>query len=386
MIVGSSRQPAIWRPLNWLINAGYKVMLADSYNPYPQGRENFRFFSYNTERHRLPYHRVLGQKRGQWLRTQLNIKLLKWAAFGFQADVIHADLTNRVVADCVEAKLYPLIVSVSGMFNSLFQRKLEARSMVFRRTLRKVNGLILESPFFVERSQALFPSIPHYFHIPMGVDPEWFHSNYHAHRTAWRMILKIPDEAIVLLSAQTLEPFYRHHDILEAFATARRQLPKQELFLLFFKFNMPTSVANLAYQKYLEQEIVQLGVTDYVRWIPQPAFKAKPAIYGLTDIVLSYPLHDASPATLIEAAACEKICISCNHPSYQGTFIEEWCNLVESDNSKVLAEAMIELVKAPSSKLRARAQQGRNTIKEQYTEQIATEKLIAAYQTLLNPP
>jgi len=117
----------------------------------------------------------------------------------------------------------------------------------------------------VERSQILAPSVPHHFHIPMALDPEFFHGSYKSHRTAWRMVQKIPDEAFAFLSPRGLDPRYNHHHILEAFASALPHL-KAPAFLLLVKLGRSGSIkTKIAYEKYLEQRIDELGIADDIR-------------------------------------------------------------------------------------------------------------------------
>ena len=93
-----------------------------------------------------------------------------------------------------------------------------------------------------------------------------------------------------------------------------------------------------------------------------------PTIYQLADVVVNYPIWDAFPSTLMEAVACEREVISSNLLAYKGTFVEEFCTLVEPNNLTALAKAMVNAVNTNTKDLAPRLAQGRRVIIEQYEE------------------
>ncbi|BAZ17775.1 glycosyltransferase [Calothrix sp. NIES-4071] len=54
----------------------------------------------------------------------------------------------------------------------------------------------------------------------------------------------------------------------------------------------------------------QLNLTDKLRWMPNLPDIWMPTGYNIADVVINYPVHDAFPATVMEAVACQRPVIS----------------------------------------------------------------------------
>ena len=87
-------------------------------------------------------------------------------------------------------------------------------------------------------------------------------------------------------------------------------------------------------------------------------------------------------STLIEAVACERPVITCDLSAYRGTFIEEFCTLVEPENPDALAEAMIKVVNQPPQEREAHLAQARQVIVEEYDEAILQKRIFQIYEDL----
>ena len=111
-----------------------------------------------------------------------------------------------------------------------------------------------------------------------------------------------------------------------------------------------------------------------------------PSLYALADVVINYPAGDAFPSTLVEAAACERTIISARLPSYAGTFIEEFCTLVEPQQPAALAEAIVEAVNRPPAANAEQLRRARQVVVAQYDERIAQDRLMTLYHELAAHP
>jgi glycosyltransferase involved in cell wall biosynthesis len=123
-----------------------------------------------------------------------------------------------------------------------------------------------------------------------------------------------------------------------------------------------------------------LGVGHAVRWIPDVPYPDLPGIYNLADIVLNYPLADAFPSTLLEAAACARPIITSDLPAYRNTFIERCCTLVTPGDPTALANAIASVVNAGPAAWSVAAQQSRACVLAEHAEAAQRAQLLALYR------
>ncbi|MFN8446306.1 MAG: glycosyltransferase family 4 protein, partial [Caldilineaceae bacterium] len=300
-----------------------------------------------------------------------------------QIDVIHAHFTEFGTYCCAQGELRPLVVSIWGNFNDLLVDRSAQLGRKMQKILDQTDGLIVESPALLGVAQRLRRPPPCPAVIPLGTNTQRFRPASATQRAQARRAFAIPAEAVVILSPRGLGHFYNHDRILAAYLEARQHFT-QPTILAFVQMSRGSydSEAQDIHDA-IQQAAILAGIQDEIRWLPSLRYELMPTIYGLADIVVSYPENDAFPSTLVEAAACECAIITACLPSYQNTFIEEFCLQVEPRNTPALTDGLVEMVNGFPKQWRAQTQRARQVIIEEYEERIMQNRLVTLYQTVI---
>ncbi|MEM9473382.1 MAG: glycosyltransferase, partial [Pseudomonadota bacterium] len=263
-------------------------------------------------------------------------------AVDFRPQVTHSH-NFSLLADChVEAGLGPLIVSAFGSLNPLIGSK--------RPLNPRIDSLMAKGPTIVVENPLLFNAVAKRHggvdceHICLGVNAAHFKPGKAAQRAAWRQALQIPDDTVLFFSARGIADSYRQDDILKAFAMALPDLP-QTAGLAMIRLTRSLERSDMI--ESLQRQADELGVSDRLFWIPEVRYEMMPGMYAMVDHVVSYPSEDAFPSTLLEAAACGVPIVTANLPAYAGSYIEQFCMLVDPDDRQALARALVRAVLEP---------------------------------------
>ncbi|MDZ8237913.1 MAG: glycosyltransferase [Nostoc sp. ChiQUE01a] len=373
---------ALTRPLDWVVKAGYEVWLLGDVDPYEtETPKNYRYFptvwrKYLEEfTNTYPYEDQMAEEMAEPLRK---------LADEFQPDIIHVHAIGWHAQCCVLANLSPLVVSAWGFLNHLLQPEREQSkhndrvSQVFKNT----GVLIVETPSLIEKSKALLNPNQRVELIPLGTNPQHFRTGVTKDLPKWRReVLKITEAPTILLSPRGWSKVYNHEQIFAAYTQAFHQFTKPTI-LVFLKLGRAGGEEAIAIYESIRKKAEELGLLENLRWMPALPYNFMPTGYNLADVIINYPASDAFPSTLIEAVACERPVITCDLLAYRGTFIEEFCTLVEPENPDALAEAMIKVVNQPPQEREAHLAQARQVIVEQYDEAILQQRLFQIYEDL----
>ncbi|MBD2387138.1 glycosyltransferase family 4 protein [Cylindrospermum sp. FACHB-282] len=373
---------ALTRPLDWVVKAGYEVWLLGDVDPYEtEAPKNYRYFptvwrKYLEEfTNTYPYEDQMAEEMAEPLRK---------LADEFQPDIIHVHAIGWHAQCCVLANLSPLVVSAWGFLNHLLQpeRELSKHNDRVSQVFNNTGVLIVETPSLIEKSKALLNPEQRVELIPLGTNPKHFRSGVTKDLPKWRReILKIDEEATILLSPRGWSKVYNHEQIFTAYAQAYPQFIKPTV-LVFSKLGRAGGEEAVAIYESIRNKAEELGLLENLRWMPGLPYNFMPTGYNLADVIINYPVTDAFPSTLIEAVACERPVITCDLSAYRGTFIEEFCTLVEPENPDALAEAMIKVVNQPPQEREAHLAQARQVIVKEYDEAILQKRMFQIYEDL----
>jgi glycosyltransferase involved in cell wall biosynthesis len=301
-------------------------------------------------------------------------------AQGFQPDVVHSYTLHLHTEVCLRAGVAPLVVSAWGYLNSLMaNRPTDVDRRWIHRLRKDAHTVLVENPQLhkVLSAKTLDPLQLDCF--PLGVDSKRFHPDYQDEAAAWRFVLGIPSDAVVLLSPRGWSHIYGQAHIMQAFANAYGRLNRPLVLVLL-------GVGRMARPEILAQEVLdlaaRLGVGHAIRWIPQVPHEDMPGIYALADVVVNYPSSDAFPSTLLEAAACARPIVSSDLPAYRNTFIERYCRLVEPENPTALADTLVDLLAADSDTRAVGVQQARLSVLADYDEGVQKQRLLSLYSRI----
>lgn len=135
-----------------------------------------------------------------------------------------------------------------------------------------------------------------------GVDGSHFQRNSN-HRTAMRQRWGINDNELVVYSPRLLWPDYYHDVLVNAWPEVLKQVPNAKLIL-------KKTGNNLNYEQMLRELCQKLRIEHSVIWIDSLSYEDLPASYSAADVVVSLPMTEGTPITLLEALACETIVVA----------------------------------------------------------------------------
>lgn len=381
LTAGPNRALAMWRPITWAVQYGHTVWVVEE----SHGALHSSSLAV-AQPLAVPIASLDAAAIDLASRTVAPHRQVQALADDFQPDLIHAHYMTAASVWCTDAGRHPLIVSAWGALNALLAETSPASlSATTRRVLHTADAVIVESPALVAACRSLVAPSTRVELIPLGADMQRFRPDLTAARAGWRKALRIPDEAVALLSPRGWGRLYHHEQIVEAVALARPRLHRP-VVLLFTKLGRSDAPgAAEACIAQVQQQAAALGLTDLLRWTPPVAYELMPSLYALADVVINYPASDAFPSTLVEAAACARPIVTAQLPGYCDTFVEEFCTLVPPQQPAALADALVEIVNQPPTARAARLIEARQFVAAHHDEAIARTRLMQLYAEMAAP-
>lgn len=376
LMVGSWGQVAMRRNIDWAVSHGIDVVVADFPARAPVAPpETFRLTSL------VPRRAPRGLHRHSRLAVQIGALRLAALCRAFQPDVVHSFKLGHYTDMCLRAGLKPLVVSAWSNLSNLLEASATAEDLLWIRRLQASSAtLLVENPNLAPILQRLTRDRLSIERIALGVDSSVFHPGYEETAAAWRFVLGIPDDALVLFSPRGWSEIFGQHHIMEAFGLAYHRL-NRPMVLVFVGLARKMNPGPYA-QRVLDRGAA-LGVAHAIRWVPQVEHIDMPGLYALADIVVNYKSTDAYPSTLIEAAACARPVITGIIPAYRNTFFEEYFTCVKPENPQALADAIVAIAQTDLAASAGRVQQARQVVLEEHQESVQKERLIDLYQRIV---
>ncbi len=368
------------RTVNCLLDIGHEITFVDGDNPLPEGREGFTFVPYPRSGSRF-YKKVIGNNLGNKIAERLVVAQFRSLWKQLKPDIVHVCWLDKRAYLCARAGMKPLMLSVWGSdLNSQFlsDASLDEASMAAE-ALNSADITIVDAPDMHEKCSRLAGKRIRTEEVHLGADTRLFRPDRQA-AMAWRQRLNIPAGSKVLVSIRAMASRYGHHLILEAFARAVPRF-KHRAFLVFKDYNG----SGPTYPSALRALATRYAVDDYIRWIGEVSLIEMPQLYALSEAIINLPAMDAFPVTFVEAAACERMVISCKLPSYLGTFAEKYFRLVEPDNPEAFADAIVALVNETAAEGKQRLSklaELRCLILKEYDETLYSRRLSELYKEI----
>ena len=196
--------------------------------------------------------------------------------------------------------------------------------------------------------------------IPNGVDVSAFESALPADRNA----LGVPDDALVVLFVGRLDPQKGLHDLLEAFAGLRKEIPRAHLLM----------VGQGPLQGVLQSQSANLQLQDCIHFTDWRADVAN--LMKAADI-FALPSHwEGMPNVLLEAMAAGLPVVATRVEGSEEAVIHgETGLLVSPGDPTMLKSALIELAKADQLRVKL-SETARKRVREFFT----IETMIARYE------
>lgn len=375
LMVGPWHEVAMRRHIDWAVEAGAEVLVADFIQPTAAPpTHGFRAVSLLPRAHQAQ--KLVGNAGNAALRQQIAVLRLRALAEQFNPHVIHSYKLGAYTEACITAGLHPLVVSVWSQLSSFFAgRGTRTQLDWVRRLQTSAQVVLIENPLLYEiLTQRFGPALP-LSSFPLGIDPAVFHPGYTDQAAAWRFVLDIPEDAGVILSPRGWSAIYGQQEIVQAFAWARQKIAKS-LYLVLISLGRTRYPEKIAAT--VQQTARSLGVAHLLRWAPRVPHDDMPGLYALADVVVNNPVYDTFPSTLLEAAACARPIISSDLPAYRALQLDSYIKFVPPDQPHQLAEAMIELVTQPTAWL-DKARRASSYVQATYPEDRYRQQLLQIY-------
>ena len=376
---------ALKRPVDWALQYGHIVWYVGEYDFYEkEPPRNYRFIPSVLKKVKQEQNLVtdLNETEKENLRP-LQITQLHQIVAEFQPNIIHAHGFCYELECCVQANIHPLVLSIWG-FLILEPKKFNNYDEFYPKlysVMKAADAVIVESPVLREQCQALLQPAQKIALIPLGTDTQHFRPYTGENIDKAKQLLRFPQQVKVLLSPRGWDRLYCQHEILEAFTIVKSQLAHPTI-LVFILLGRSSIKEHKSYYEYFRKRVEDLELSKQIYFLPPFSYEMMPFVYSLSDAIINFPTVDAFPSTLIEASACAKPIITAQLPSYQSTFVEEFCTLVPPHDIASLAAAIVKIVNQPEVERREHLALLRQTIIEQYDERIMQQRLFTLYQEL----
>lgn len=184
-----------------------------------------------------------------------------------------------------------------------------------------------------------------------------------------------PSDSFIILSPRALTPLYNTDKIVLAFAEISKIY--NDIYLIVLDYN-----TNNNYKSELENLINTLNLSNKVKLMKELKHEDLNEIYNLSDLIVSIPTTDGTPATFFESMLCGIPIISINLTAYDG-IVEDNKDILFINKLDVdLLGNKIETVYKKETDLDTIIRNGIATAKKNSFE-MQMEKVVLLYQNLL---
>jgi len=262
----------------------------------------------------------------------------------FEPELLHLHYAGgRLGTLAMLAGPWPLVVTVMGG-DVLPEQHPGGLGALERRATRRI---LERAEVILAKSDALRPAIAaiggsdeRVVTLRWGVDPGRFRPDPDAVR-ALRARLAIEPGRRVILSPRLLRPLYNQDLLIAAMPEIVRRVP--EALLLVTGYN-----AEPAYRARLVEQVAVLGLDDAVRFEDRVDHADMPALYGLSEVVVSVPRSDGLPQTLFEAMSCGVPVVLGRLPAYEEIVRDRETALLVALDATSIAGGVLALLQGPA--------------------------------------
>ena len=316
----------------------------------------------------LPF-RTLSPRFGRWNLPGVR-RALRSAVAAARPDVLHAHYVTWYGFAAWLSGFHPYVVTPWGSDVMVSLPASRRRRMMARVALRGADLVTGGSQYLIDVSVAAGARRERTRYVHFGVDTKRFTPG--SDPVALRAKLDLVGRR-VLLANRRIEPYYRPVVIVDALA----QLPRDVVVLMTRHHPDPAEL------ELVERRARDLGVADRVRFLPELSDSEMPDLYRLADAVVSIPVTDGGPITLVEALAAGRPIVATDLPA-----VREWLTeldpaaLVPVDDVAATARAIRSVLGRDPAEQADRAARGRAAVLERGDFQRNMEAMELLYREL----
>lgn len=272
------------------------------------------------------------------------VRYLLWAivvhrlVHGLQPDILHAHQVSSAGWLGWAANYHPFVITPWG--SDIYQHPQRSRlaRWLAQRVLGSADLVTADSADLLAHTISLGAHPIRSHIIQWGVDLTTFSPA--DDRATLRRRLGLGNEFIIL-SPRAMRPIYQHKVTLDAIAAVRQAIPDVTFIFRDYNADPPDYAAQLA------KHALSLRVSDAVRFVgPVARYEDVVNLYRAADLVVSVPVSDGTPVSVLEALACGIPAVTSDLPSLREWIAnEESGMLVPVGSAEALAQAIIRLLR-----------------------------------------
>jgi glycosyltransferase involved in cell wall biosynthesis len=244
------------------------------------------------------------------LSFQLNLVLavvqIRWLISVFHPNIVHVHYLSTLGWAAALAGASPLVITLWG--SDILQQDLKQTKIrwLMRKAFQQAALVTADSPLLLEKARELGARQCEL--ITFGVDHGIFWPE--SDKGQLRRSFGLPEDAFIILSPRIMSDFYRTELLIEAFSLAAQDDQQVHLLMLAFA----------AEKDYLQRIWQRYGENRRLRLVQPLSHAHMREMYAVSDLLVSLPRSDGTPASFFEAMACGLPILSVFHESYTGLF------------------------------------------------------------------
>jgi glycosyltransferase involved in cell wall biosynthesis len=283
------------------------------------------------------------------LRYLIWSKTVRRLVRDLQPDVLHAHQITSAGWLAWAANYHPLVVTPWGTDLYQHPQRSPLARWLARRVLSVADLVTADSVDLLNQAVGLGADPNRSQIIQWGVDLSFFSPTDDLFALRRRLNL---GKGPIILSPRSMRPLYRHDVTLEAIPLVCQAIPGVTFVFRDYNPDPPDYAAQL------KERAQSLGVSDAVQFIgPTARYEDVADSYRAADLVISVPISDGTPVSVLEAFACGVPVIASDLPSLREWIAAEQSGLlVPVGDSEALAQAIIRLLNDRTLYARIRTQ------------------------------
>jgi len=301
-----------------------------------------------------------------------------------QIDIIHSLYAVPNAFWAFELGFTNHIVTTRGSdilidYNKTFKNPQTLKERIIYRYLRKkLENSLNAARFITSTSTKQIQIMKTFIHDPSkihlvrtGVDCEKFSSNLPPYS-------KHLQDPFIIFSPRTIAPLYHIELILDGVLLFKKKHPDLLIELWLIDYFPGTE-----YTKLIKQKVAKSELTAVSKFLPVQTEAQMISLYMKSDIVVSVPLSDGTPNSVLEAMLTKKPAIISNLEYDADLFNEDTIWKLTEDTPEVLAENLNDVYLMDRTALQKKLDLAYGTVLQKANLTLEREKIQSLYEQML---
>jgi len=295
-----------------------------------------------------------------------------------QPDILHGHFLTSYGVYAAFTGHKPLVLSAWGSDVLVHPKQSLLRKIYCKYCIRKADVVTAESKTVSDALLRLGRSGDKIIQLAWGVDCKLFLPGYPLEVKRIKAKLRIPENAVVVLSNRIAKPLYNIDCIIRSIPIVLKKT-SGIYFIILCPYGIP------GYRRKMEEAVAKLGFPNNVYFMPDFVSSREMAVYfNASDILLSIPTSDALSVSVFEAMACGVVPIISNVEANRELIAQGGKAFLLPDiNEKELASAIIYCVENLADMKKKTQEDNRKYILKHHNWERGAESMKILYQGLL---